>query len=211
MQNYEQILQELGIEVPDDKKADLKKKMDENYRTKSDYDKAVGKRDEYKRSLDDVQSKIDSFKDVDVDDLKGQITTLTKQLADEKAERAKDAARVEREKTVNTFLASVDDKGEKLYPFLNDITENHYRNALMEELEKDSAKGKSIGDIFTAMITGEDGKQKEGIFVNKADANKARFTQAGKPGNNGSVHKYTMSELMRMKNENPNLDISQYM
>ena len=26
MQNYEQILQEIGIEIPDDKKADLKKK-----------------------------------------------------------------------------------------------------------------------------------------------------------------------------------------
>ena len=38
MQNYEQILQELGIEVPEDKKNDLKAKMSENYRAKSDYD-----------------------------------------------------------------------------------------------------------------------------------------------------------------------------
>ena len=43
MQNYEQILAELGIEIPEDKKADLKKKMGENYRTKSDYDKVVEK------------------------------------------------------------------------------------------------------------------------------------------------------------------------
>ena len=56
MQNYEQILAELGIEIPEDKKSDLKKKMDENYRTKSDYDKVVTKRDEYKTSLDDVQA-----------------------------------------------------------------------------------------------------------------------------------------------------------
>ena len=48
MQNYEQILQELGIEVPEEKKAELKKKMGENYRTKIDYDKAVEKREEYK-------------------------------------------------------------------------------------------------------------------------------------------------------------------
>ena len=30
MQNYEQILAELGIEIPEDKKNDLKKKMGEN-------------------------------------------------------------------------------------------------------------------------------------------------------------------------------------
>ena len=49
MQNYEPILSELEIEIPEDKKADLKKKMEENYRTKSDYDKVVTKRDEYKK------------------------------------------------------------------------------------------------------------------------------------------------------------------
>lgn len=210
MQNYEQILQELGIEVPEDKKEALKKKMAENYRTKADYDKVVDKRDEFEKSLADVQSKLDGFKDVNVEELKGQITTLTKELADEKAARASDAAKAEREKTVNDFLASVDDKGEKLYPFLNDITEEYYRKALMEELDKDSAKGKSIGDIFTAMITGEDGKQKEGIFVNKAEAGRARFTTSAKnspaPGT-----KVSPAELMKMKNENPNLDISQYM
>ena len=51
MENYEQILKGLGVEIPEDKKADLKKKMEENYSTKEDYDKAVEKRDEYKLSL----------------------------------------------------------------------------------------------------------------------------------------------------------------
>lgn len=209
MQNYEQILQELGIEVPEDKKSDLKKKMDANYRTKVDYDKVVEKRDEYKESLDDVQEKLDGFKDVDVDDLKDQISTLTTQLQDEKDGRAKDAARVELEKNINTFLSSVDEDGERKYEFLNDITENHYRSALMEELEKDSAKGKSIEDIFKGMITDEEGKQKEGIFVNKAEQNKAKFTRGRKQSGEGG--KVSPAELMRMKNENPDLDISQYL
>ena len=86
MQNYEQILQELGIEVPEEKKADLKKKMGENYRTKADYDKAVEKRDEYKQSLDDVQAKLDGFKDVDVTDLKKDFT----QVCDEMEELGKE-------------------------------------------------------------------------------------------------------------------------
>lgn len=215
MQNYEQILSELGIEVPEDKKADLKKKMNENYRTKTDYDGVVAKRDEYKASLDTVQGKLDGFKDVDVADLKGQIATLTTQLADEKAARAKDAQRVETEKNVNAFLSTVGEDGNKKYEFINGITEDFYRGKLLEELSKDSAKGKSIGDIFTTLITGEDGKQKTDIFVDRKqeqlEAGRAKpFTGPLSVGNPAGK-KVSMSELMKMKNENPNLDISQYM
>lgn len=210
MKNIHEILKEYGLEIPEEKKADFDKVWKENYRTKSEYDNAVTKRDEYKTSLDDVQAKLDGFKDIDVDDLKSQISTLTKQLSDEKDARAKDAAKVELEKKVTSFFASVDEKGEKKYNFLNEITENFYRDALMQELEKDSAKGKSIDEIFTTLITGEDGKQKEGIFVNPAEPGKAKFTTnpstLPKPGS-----KLTPTELMKLKNENPNLDISQYM
>ncbi len=211
MENYEQILKGLGVEIPEDKKADLKKKMEENYSTKEDYDKAVEKRDEYKTSLEQVQEKLDGFKDVDVDDLKGQIQTLTSELADEKKARAEDARKVEVEKTVNAFLSSTDEKGERQYHFLNDITENHFRDALMAELDKDSAKGKSIGDIFSDMVTDADGKQKPGIFVDKAQANSAKFTAPANKSKPEGGHKYTMAEVMRMKNENPDLDIDSYM
>ena len=110
MQNIEQILQELEIEVPESKKDDLKKKMLENYRTVADYNKQVSKADDYKKSLDSVQEQLAGFKDVDVDDLKGQIQTLNQQLADEKAGRAADARKIEVEKQVNEFLATTDEK-----------------------------------------------------------------------------------------------------
>lgn len=215
MQNYEQILQELGIEVPEDKKSDLKKKMDENYRTKSDYDKVAQKRDEYKTSLDDTRTKLEGFKDVDVDDLKNQISTLTTQLNDEKTARAADARKAEVEKMVNDFFSSTDDKGEKMYSFLNDITADYYRGELTKALDSDSAKGKSITDIFNTMITDKDGNQKEGIFVDRdqqqARQNAARFTTHAVKNSGDGGKKPTMTELMRMKNEDPSLDISQYM
>ena len=212
MQNYEQILAELGIEIPEDKKADLKKKFDENYRTKADYDKAIIKRDEYKASLDDVQKQLEEFKDVD--DLKTQISTLTTQLANEKKAHDDDTRKAALEKTVDEFFATVDEKGEKVYDFLNDITANHYREELSKALDSDSAKGKSIVDIFKGMITDADGKQKAGIFVDKQQAaaqqNAAKFTKPAQQSG-ASGQKYTMSQLMKMKNENPDLDISQYM
>lgn len=201
MKNIIEICKEFGLEVPTDKVAEFNKAVSDNYRTKADYDKAVEKRDEYKKSLEDVQGKLDGFKDIDVDDLKGQISTLTKQLDDEKTARAKDAAKVEMEKKVSSFFASVDDKGEKKYNFLNEITENHYRDALMQELEKDSAKGKSIDEIFKTLTTEEDGKQKEGIFVNPAEPGRAKFTQSkggagGPSGGNEDLGSLSMADYI---------------
>lgn len=215
MQNYEAILSELEIEIPEDKKVDLKKKMEENYRTKSDYDKVVTKRDEYKNSLDDVQKELEGFKDVNVEELQSKVTTLTTQLNEEKAGRAADARKAEVEKQVNDFLTATDEKGAKKYEFLNSITADYYRAELAKALDADSAKGKSISDIFSEMITDKDGKQKTGIFVDQqqkqTQQNAARFTKPSSKEHRQEGQKYTMAELMKMKNENPGLDIKQYM
>lgn len=207
MQSYEQIFEELGIQIPDEKMSDLRKKMNENYRTKVDYDKVTAKRDEYKASLEDVQVKLDGFKDVDVKELQGKISTLTADLQAEKNARAADARKVELEKTVSSFL------GEK--KFVNALTETAIRNSLLEELDKDTAKGKSIEDIFKGLITDSDGKIVENILVDenqeKARQQAARFTTPKSGENPASGAKISMSELMKMKNENPGLDISQYL
>ena len=51
MKNIYDILKDFGLEVPEDKRADFDKAWKENYRTKADYDKVAGQRDEYKTSL----------------------------------------------------------------------------------------------------------------------------------------------------------------
>lgn len=95
MKNIYEILKEFGLEVPEDKKAEFDKLWKENYRTKSEYDNAVTKRDEYKTSLDTVNAKLKEFEGVDVDDLKGQITKLQGDLKAKDNEYAeKEAERV---------------------------------------------------------------------------------------------------------------------
>ena len=199
MKNIYEILKGIGLEVPEDKKAAFDKEWKENYRTKSEYDNAVSKRDEYKTSLDDVQKKLDAFKDVNVEELQGQITALNTQLQEEKTAREKDAARFEMEKTVDAFM------GEK--QFVNDITAGSIREKLIEALDSDAAKGKSIDDIFKGIVSDKDGKPLPNILVEGGP--KVRFTQPmgmPKPGT-----KLTPSELMKLANENPGLDIKQYM
>ena len=202
MQNYEQILQELGIEVPEDKKADLKKKMVENYKTISDYNKVVEKRDEYKTSLDDVQGKLDGFKDVNVDDLKGQIATLTTQLAEEKAGRQADFKKQERLAVLDEFL-----KDKK---FVNTITEKSIRDSIMEELEKET--GKSVEKIFDSLTKDKDGNLMDNILVDenqqRLEQNKARFTQPAKPGSGAKTGRQklmemTLDERMKLKASDP--------
>lgn len=111
MKNIYDILKEFGLEVPAERKADFDKLWKENYRTKSEYDNAVTKRDEYKTSLDDVNAKLKEFEGVDVNDLKGQISKLQDDIA------AKDSEYARRE-TERQFNDSLDKA----------ITENGGRN-----------------------------------------------------------------------------------
>ena len=200
MQNYEQFMKELGIEIPEDKKDALSAKMKENYKSVVDYNKVAEKRDEYKTSLDGVQEKLKNFEGVDVEDLKGQISTLTTQLQDEKNAREKDAARFELEKTVDSFM------GEK--KFVNDITAGSLREKLLEALDADTAKGKSIEDIFKGLISDKDGNQLPNILVDEGGPRPSFTRPMGvpKPGT-----KLSPTELMKLANENPGMDISQYM
>ena len=167
MKNIYEILKDYGLEIPEEKKADFDKSWKENYRTKNEYDKAVNQRDEYKTSLDTVNEKLKEFDGVDVAALKGQITTLTNDLQTERDNRKKDAAAVKLRSTVDTFLSGKH--------FVNDITRESITDKLVTALGSDDARGKSIDDLFTGLVTDQNGKEIPGILV--ADpASKARFS-----------------------------------
>ena len=85
MKNIHDILKGFGIEIPEDKKSEFDKAVTENYKTAAEADKLRTARDSYKTQLDNATKKLDGFKDVNVEDLKGQIATLTGDLASQKA------------------------------------------------------------------------------------------------------------------------------
>ena len=199
MQNYEQILAELGIEVPEDKKSDLKKKMSENYKTVADYDKQVKKKDEYKISLDDVQTRLAELEKEDVDGLKAKITTLTQELADEKEARAKEAKQTELRDKVKDFLS---DK-----KFVNAITEDSIRSQMIQKLEEEN--GKNAEDVFKELTT-KDGKPIENILVDEKKAPDVKIPSFTTKFNSGEQKKGTqklremsLDERMKLKAEDP--------
>lgn len=186
MKNYEAILTELGIEIPEDKKDTLKTQMAENYRTKADYDKVTAKRDEYKTSLDDVQTKLDAFNDVDVNDLNKQISDLKNQIAKDKAERDAEALRSQRQATIDELL-----NGKK---FVNDITEKAIREGIMAGLEKND--GKSAESILTSLTHDKDGNELGNIFASGGEKRPAWGAQMN---NKPSAKPLTKDDIMNIR------------
>lgn len=80
MKSIYDILSGIGLEVPEEKKAEFDKEWKANYQTKDEYDSAAAKRDEYKNSLDIVNEKLKEFEGINVDELKGQIAKLQDDL-----------------------------------------------------------------------------------------------------------------------------------
>lgn len=199
MQNYEKILEDLGIEIPEDKKADLKKKMSENYKTVADYNKQVEKKDEYKTSLDEVQSKLADLEKEDVDGLKDKVATLTQELADEKEARAKEAKQTELRDKVKDFLS---DK-----KFVNAITEDSIRSQMIQKLEEEN--GKNAEDVFKELTT-KDGKPIENILVDEKKVPDVKIPNFTTKFNSGEQKKGTqklremsLDDRMKLKAEDP--------
>ncbi len=206
MKDIYAILAGLGIEVPEDKKATLDKEWKENYRTIAEYTKATTKRDELQTSLDTVQEQLKAFDGVDPEAYKKQIGDLSEQLEAEKAARLADESKHQLDATIEKFMGGKQ--------FVNDFTANSLRSQLADELSKDTAKGRAIEDIFKALVSDKDGNPIPNILVDQnqqaAQQNAAKFTQPNiqkpQPGT-----KMSTADLMKLKNQNPDLDISQYM
>jgi len=206
MKDIYAILTGIGIEVPEEHKATLDKEWRENYRTIAEFEKATAKRDEYKTSLDTVQEQLKAFDGVNLEEYKTQISMLTKDLETEKAARIADEAKHQLEATVESFM------GYK--QFVNDLTAESIRGKLMGELDKNTAKGRSIDDIFKALVSDKDGNQIPNILVDPgqqaAEQNKATFTKPMTKVPPAGT-KLPMAEVMKLKNANPDLDVAQYM
>lgn len=136
MKNIYDILKDFGLEVPEDKKADFDKAWKENYRTKADYDKIAGQRDEYKTSLDTVNEKLKEFDGVDVADLKGQITTLQEDLRKKDVEyAAKEAERLFNE-TLDKAISTSGGRNAKAIRGLLDIETLRNSKDQTEDIKK---------------------------------------------------------------------------
>lgn len=186
MQNIEAILTELGIEVPADKKESLTKKVAENYITKAEYEKKLGKvetdRDTWKEKAETAETTLKGFEGVDLDTMQRELSDWKKKAED--AEKDAQAKLYERD-----FADALKTEFEGIK-----FSSEAAKRAIMTEVKDAGLKlkdGKILGlnDLIAQM------KEKDAsAFVDdeqiKAQQNAARFTQPiGKQNQGGNMTK----------------------
>lgn len=191
MQNIEAILTELGIEVSADKKENLTKKVAENYVTKAEHEKKLGKvetdRDTWKEKAETAESTLKGFEGVDLETMQRDLADWKKKAED--AEKNAQAQLYERD-----FSDALKKEGIK-------FSSEAAKRAIMAEVKEAGLKlkdGKILGlnDLITQM------KEKDAsAFVDdeqqKAQQNQARFTQPiNKQGQGGAL---TKDQIMSIK------------
>ena len=195
MQNIIEICKEYGLEVPADKQSDFTKKVAENYLTKAEHEKKIGKletdRDTWKEKAETAENTLKGFEGVDLE-------TMKRDLADwqKKAEEAEKNAQAQ-------------------------IYERDFSDALKTELENvkfssEAAKRDVMSQIKAAELKLKDGKilglsdlieqikkTDASAFVDEAqqqnEANRARFTQPAKPGSGAKFGSMTKKDIMDIK------------
>lgn len=203
MQNIVEICKEFGLEIPEDKQNEFSKKVAENYTTKAEHEKKIGKleteRDTWKEKAETAETTLKGFEDVDLE-------TMKKDLADWK-QKAEDA-----EKNAKA----------QLY-------ERDFSDALKTELDRvkfssEAAKRDVMSQIKAANLQLKDGKilglndlleqikkADASAFVDEEqenrESNRAKFTTPGGKGGEKTgkqkLAEMSLDERIKLKATDP--------
>ncbi len=203
-------LKSLGVEItPEIEKAfpgefvsdlEVRKKNDKIATLEND-------KKELETKQENLEKELQTLKDAapDADALNQKIADLTATLENERKERKEKDEITRLGGLVTDFFA---DKH-----FVNAITADAIKKQLVETLNSDEARGKSISDLFDAIVKDEKGNYKPDIIIDdktfKAQQNRSRIV-----GNNFGQPdgaQLSMAELMKLKNQNPDMDITPYL
>lgn len=208
--NVVEKLKTLGVEVTDEiKKAfpddmvsslEVKKKKD---RIEELEKQAKEWQDEQKKLQDELNALKESS--ADVKEWQDKVDELNRTLEKERSERA---AKEEADRLNGLVTDFFQDKH-----FVNDITGNAIKAQLVEKLSSDEARGKSISDLFDAIVKDEKGEYKPNIIIDEKtiEAQKRRSNIVGRTIGSQGGEKMSIAELMKLKNQNPDIDINQYL
>ena len=179
-------LEKIGLSLTDEQKESIKKSMGEELYSKQELDKKLSKTQELEEKNKE---------------LVGKQETLEK----ERKERAEKDEMARLDGLVTDFFA---DKH-----FVNTITADAIKTQLVEKLNSDEARGKSISDLFDAIVKDDKGNYKPDILIDDKtyQAQQNRSQIVGNPINQPDGAKLSMAELMKLKNKNPDMDITPYL
>ncbi len=191
MKNVIEILKEIGVEVPEDKHAELNKQISENYKTVAEFGKTKEKleaeRDNYKGQLETAQNALKEFEGIDVKELSGKVATLTNDLATQQATYESRLADMEFSGVLDMAIAGSGARNAKTVKALLDI----------EMLKQSKNRSEDIKAALEQI-------KKENDYLFEGAPN---ITTSVPSGNSGTT-KMSLSEAMAYKNAHPEADIT---
>lgn len=154
-----------------------------------------------------LEQELQTLKDAapDAEALNQKISELKATLENERKERAEKEEKARLGNLVTDFFQ---DKH-----FVNSITADAIKAKLVDSLNSDEARGKSIADLFDAIVKDEEGNYKPDILIDDKTfkAQQKRSQIVGNVINQPDGAKLSMAELMKLKNQNPDMDITPYL
>lgn len=193
MQNIIEICKEFGLEIQADKQAEFNKKVSENYLTKAEHDKKIGKieteRDNWKEKAETAENTLKGFDGKDFD-------TITKER-DEWKKKAEDA-----EKDYNAKIAEREKADLLKDAFANiKFSSEAAKKSIMAQISESVQvkNGRLIG--FNDLL--DEAKKNDATafvdeVVEKLNENKPKFTEV-KKNNNGSDAPMSRNDIMKIK------------
>lgn len=179
---------------------EIKKKTEKITELESKNKELVSKQENLEK---DLQTLKDSTPDADA--MNQKIADLTATLEKERNER--------KQKDEEARLAGLVTEFFQDKHFVNEITAEAIKTQLVTKLNSDEARGKSIGDLFDAIVKDDKGNYKTDIVIDdktwKAQQNRSHIlgNNIGQP--DGAT--LSMAEIMKLKNEHPDMDITPYL
>lgn len=203
-----EMLKNAGVEIPEDKKDTFNTEFRKAYKSEAEVAKKVSAaeadRDSWKTRAESAEETLKGFEGKDFDGITKDRDAWKEKFEKLEAEQKEAEAKAERAEMVADFLKDT--------VFVNDITKQAITSQLEDALSQDTAKGKSVEDLFNSIVKDKDGNLLPNIIVEETQlqAQQRRSQIVNRTISNGSDgKKLSTAELMKMKNENPNLDISQ--
>lgn len=160
-----------------------------------------------RKTQETLKMELQALKDnaPDVEGFNIKIAELTETLEKERKERAAKDEEIRLSSIVNEFFEGK--------TFVNDITKDAIKAKLVSALNSDFARGKSIDDLFNGIVNDSEGNLKPNILVtdNEQELAKKRSSIVGNNIHQPNGAKLSMAELMKLKNKNPDMDITPYL
>ena len=187
MKNIHTILSEIGVTIPEDKKADFDKAVAENYKTAAEFEKKVNRLTEdlnaEKKRADTAVETLKGFEGKDFDAITRDRDKWKKDYEDTVAAHKKEQEDREFNSVLETAITDAKGKNAKAIMALMDL----------DKLRGSKNQEKDIKAALDAM------RNESGYLFYDNGGNPQFTTSNGNGGNNGGGGNTTMKDIMKIK------------